>query len=216
MTAIQQWWMGSLNNGLPPGLVFIEDWEHGFTSYTTVGPESPGCWSLVSGEYGAQTMQYFGHTTVLGVNYLTRTPEPVPLFFNRLEFKFRLLTAGNDDACLLQLKDGASSVLFFNPRREVSYDGTRRPEFRFHLGIYLIGDTAVDIGVWYKVKLIVAEGDSNTHMVLTDLSTDLVVSDTYISGNHGTGFTFDTLSFNDDATIGSSTTEYDDIYCYNE
>lgn len=223
MTANQQWWMWT--NQVVPDFdpptgdeVFLEDFETGnLDDYDDAGGViDPTLWTLVGGTpYGAHTLNYLGRVGS-ATSAILRTL-PAPLTFRRIEGKFKLLAGAVDDAANLSLLNESTGVLAFNPRREFAFDGTQRAEFTFASTKFFIGEGPLEIGVWHKFVLATSDTPGETTIKITRLSDNTEVSASNLNPALGYGaFTFNKLQFNDDALLGSSATQWDDIRCYNE
>ena len=215
MTAVQQWWGGVFApTDIPATTFFLEDFENGLGLYTTVSG-NPALWHLVESPYGATCLR-MDVATGGTVNRITR---PIPAIeFNRMQVKFRITSLNTDDSGILRLYNGGSEVCLIEPARETFYDAQKRIWVKVAASEgspYAIGSTHIDVGTWYRATFSWLGGSSGVHIVIADADT----GDVFIDYTRPGTFALPTatlLDLRDDPTLGSSPTEWDDIYLYTE
>lgn len=114
-----------------------------------------------------------------------------------LSFNFRVTASNPDDACTFVVRNGAGTLLVFNPRREASFDATRRPTMGIGGANSLIGAAALSLSTWYRFAITWAEDTGVWSATITNLTTSVVEITTggtsvlFLTGADSIGFDID-------------------------
>ena len=129
---------------------------------------------------------------------------------HRLSFMFRLSELKADDGCLMWLTAGGEMVFEFNPRREASFDPTRRARATFEGdGIYAT-DATIAVNTWYEATMVVGLGAGDTTFEVREYVSGTLVKATTMPAAH-TYAVITGLSFRTEQASTTSPTQYDHI-----
>lgn len=191
---------------LEPADYWIEDFAGcSLAEYSAVSGNQ-GLFSIEGTDYGCSlsiAAQTSGTIAAMQRSIPSRT-------VRNLRIKFRLSSLNADDAGICTLLESGSSRISFNPRREASFDASRRA--RLVMGSEGLAVTAgsVSANTWYEMRLDINPGAGNTVCDIVRLSDNQLVSSTALAQDHSQP-EVDQLRFSADQGLLTSPTLYDDI-----
>lgn len=176
----EQWYPDKARIANPVVGVLLNEQFSSLSSYTTYEGSS-SAFSIVSDDYGNALNIAAGVSTNDSIQRQFAQEASV----YSVRGKFKVLSSGTDDSGVIRLQDDSNNqVFFFNPRRAVAQDASRRPHFAT-TGTsqqFTTPGGALDLDHWYQLEASYNSFSDNWVFSVYDLDDDSLIHSQTIAG----------------------------------